>query len=207
MQTIAPVAGTGSHAAAVPWLVIIAASAGGIQALRAVLPGLSPQLPVTVVIVLHRPPGREEKLQPLLQAWTPMPLVVAESGQRLNAGTVYLARAGDHLTITGDRAFQYVDGRRIKFLRSSANPLLESAAAAFGAHLIAVVLSGTGSDATDGVQTVKTHGGIVIAQDRSTSEHWGMPEAAVRSGAVDYLLPISEIGPRVDALVRGSVVI
>jgi two-component system chemotaxis response regulator CheB len=189
-----------------PWVVVMAGSAGGIEPLRTILSRLSPGLPLAVIIVLHRPPGREATLGDILQRCTPMPVVVPENGQRLRAGTVYLARASDHLTITRDRAFQYVDGRRIKFVRSSANPLLESAAAAFAERLIAVVLSGTGSDATDGVQTVKTHGGIVIAQDRSTSQHWGMPEAALRSGAVDYVMPADAIGSAVEELVRPDLV-
>jgi two-component system chemotaxis response regulator CheB len=92
-------------------------------------------------------------------------------------------------------------------LRSSANPLLESAAAVFGGRLVAVVLSGTGSDATDGVQTVKAHGGIVIAQDKASSEHWDMPEAAVKSGVVDYVLPIVNIAPTLNALVHGRAVV
>jgi two-component system chemotaxis response regulator CheB len=89
---------------------------------------------------------------------------------------------------------------------SSANPLLESAAPAFRERLIAVVLTGSGSDATDGVQSVKTHGGVVIAQDKASSEMWGMPGAAVKSGSVDYVLPLDAIAPALDALVNGRAV-
>jgi two-component system chemotaxis response regulator CheB len=102
-----------------------------------------------------------------------------------------------------DRRFFYTDGTRIRFVRSSANPLLESAADAFDGRLIAVVLSGTGSDGTDGVQHVKARGGRVIAQNVETAEHWGMPGAAVRSGAVDYVLPVDAIAAALDALVHG----
>jgi two-component system chemotaxis response regulator CheB len=69
--------------------------------------------------------------------------------------------------------------------------------------MIAVVLTGSGSDATGGVQTVKAHGGIVIAQDPATAEFFGMPESAVKTGVVDYVLPIGAIAPTLTAIVRG----
>jgi two-component system, chemotaxis family, protein-glutamate methylesterase/glutaminase len=133
----------------------------------------------------------------------PLPVALATSGDGISLGVVYLARPDQHLTVRPDRHFAYTDGTRIKFLRSSANPLFETAARAFDGRLIAVVLTGGGSDATDGVQTVKANGGVVIAQDKATSEQWGMPEAAVRTGAVDYVLPLEAIGPAIDAIVNG----
>jgi two-component system chemotaxis response regulator CheB len=91
-------------------------------------------------------------------------------------------------------------------VRSSANPLLESAAKVFDDRVIAVVLTGSGMDATDGIQSVKAQGGIVIAQDRATSEYFGMPGAAVRTGVVDYVLPIEAIGQMLGAIVSGKAV-
>jgi two-component system chemotaxis response regulator CheB len=81
--------------------------------------------------------------------------------------------------------------------------LLESAARVMDGRLFAVVLSGAGADATDGVQTVKTHGGIVIAQDEASSEYWSMAQAAIRSGAVDRVLPLEQIAPTLVRLVGG----
>ena len=109
--------------------------------------------------------------------------------------------------MTADGAFVYRDGRRIRFLRSSANPLFESAAKVFEGHVIAVVLTGYGRDGTDGVQGVKIHGGTVIAQDLATSEQWSMPQSAIQSGAVDYVLPLSAIGPALNDLVHGRPVV
>jgi two-component system chemotaxis response regulator CheB len=116
---------------------------------------------------------------------------------------VYVARGDGHLTVAADRTFRYHDGTRIRFVRSSANPLFESAARIFDGHVVAVVLSGSGSDATDGVQGVKAHGGLVIAQDAATSEHWDMPRSAIRSGAVDYVLPLDAIGTALADIVHG----
>jgi two-component system chemotaxis response regulator CheB len=115
---------------------------------------------------------------------------------------VYIARAELHLTISPDRRFSYVDGTRIRFLLSSANPLFTSAAAVFKNRVVAVVLTGGGSDAADGVQSVKAAGGLVIAQDPATALHRGMPEAAVASGAVDLVLPLDAIGPALEEIVH-----
>ena len=87
---------------------------------------------------------------------------------------------------------------------SSANPLFASAAQVYGPRAIAVVLTGSGYDATDGVQAVKAHGGVVIAQDPSTARHSGMPRSAVETGAVDYVLPLDAIAPAIAAIVRGE---
>ena len=78
-----------------------------------------------------------------------------------------MARPDRHLIVGPDKRFAYRDGTRIKFLLSSANPVLDTAASAFGGRLIAVVLTGTGSDATDGVQSVKARGGLVMSPSRS----------------------------------------
>jgi two-component system, chemotaxis family, protein-glutamate methylesterase/glutaminase len=103
------------------------------------------------------------------------------------------------LTITSEGRFVYSDGQRIGHVLSSINPLFISSAAAYGAAAIGVVLSGSGRDGTDGVLAIKAHGGIVIAQDEATAGFFGMPGSAVASEAVDYILPIQDIGP---ALVR-----
>jgi two-component system chemotaxis response regulator CheB len=186
-----------------PWLITMAASAGGIRALKTILAALPQQLPAAIAIVQHRSPTVRSRLDEILSRHSRMPVVIATEGQPVQPGLVYIARPDLHLVVSPDRRFGYHDGTRIRFVRSSANPLLESAAAAFGSRTIAVVLTGGGSDAADGVQSVKAGGGVVIAQDRDTSEIFGMPEAAVRSGAVDYVLPLDAIGPALEAIVGG----
>jgi two-component system chemotaxis response regulator CheB len=195
-----------SGTATVPWLIAIAASAGGIHALRTILSKLPSELPASIVIVQHRPPDHHSNLHELLSRRTSWPVRVASQGEPIKSGYVYLARPDSHLTVTPDRTFMYRDGTRIRFLRSSANPLFESAAKVLDGHVLGVVLTGGGRDATDGVQGVKEHGGMVIAQDRSTSESWGMPQSAIASGAVDYVLPLDAIAPAIAHIVRGEAV-
>jgi two-component system chemotaxis response regulator CheB len=189
------------------WMVAIAGSAGGIRAMQQLLPTLPLDLPAAVVVVLHRPPHHGNHLQEILRRRTRWPVVMAHAQDVIHAGVVYISRSDRHVWITPNGRFEYTNGRRIHFLHSSANPLLESAAIAFDGRLIAVVLSGYGRDATEGVQDVKQHGGVVIAQDRATAEVWGMPGSAVASGAVDYVLPIEQIGPAIADIVAGHAVV
>ena len=123
-------------------------------------------------------------------------------------GTVYLAPPREHLVIRRDETLALVDGhRKIRHVFSSADPLFASAAQVYGDGVIAVVLTGADSDATDGVQSVRQRGGIVIAQDRATSHVFGMPHAATSTGAVNAVLPLPEIAragaPRQGAGVSG----
>jgi two-component system chemotaxis response regulator CheB len=186
------------------WVIALAASADGIKAISTILGGLPADLPAAVVVIQHRSPTRTDHLQKILAKRSCMPVVSAEDRQAIEPGTVYVARPQLHLTVAPDETFAYTNGRRIQFLQSSANPLLESAASVLGGRLVAVVLTGTGSDGTDGVQSVKAHGGMVIAQDPATLKYGDMPRAAVRSGAVDRVLPLEAIAPALVEIVRGE---
>lgn len=194
-----------SPKAELPWLVTIAASAGGIEALQVVLRDLPQDLPAAVVIVQHRPASdKKSYLRRILARAARLPVADAHDEQPIVPGTIYIARPDLHLTVSGDKRFSYVDGTRIRFLYSSANPLFETAAAAFGTKLVAIVLTGGGRDATDGVQTVRQHHGTVIVQDPQTARHGSMPRSALETGAVDYVLPLEAIAAAVTALVNNQ---
>jgi len=187
-----------------PWLIALAASAGGVPALQTILRSLPETLDAAIVVLLHRPALHKSHLASILRRCTRLPVVEAHAGDRLVAGVVYVARPDLHLLVRPDCRFEYRDGHRIKFVHSSANPLFESAARVFDGRLIAVVLTGGGSDATDGVQSVRAAGGTVIVQDRATSEHWSMPASAIRTGAVDVVLPLEAIAPALAGLVSSG---
>jgi two-component system, chemotaxis family, protein-glutamate methylesterase/glutaminase len=182
-------------------IVVIASSAGGIEALITILHGLPEDFPAPIVIVQHRPAARESSLVSILRRKTKLHVKDAIANETLDAGTVYLAGPDEHLTVTDDFCFQYTDGRRIHHLQSSANPLFESAAEYYGKNAIALVLTGIDSDGTDGIQAIRAHGGVVIVQDKTTSEHFDMPHSAIATGVVDHILPLSEIGPMLSRLV------
>jgi two-component system chemotaxis response regulator CheB len=189
--------------APVPWFIGIAASAGGVEALRTILKSLPADLPAAIAVVLHRPPGHVGHLLEVLGRSSPFPVHLAAQGQAIEQGRLYLAPSDSHLTVMPERRFLSRDGSRICFVRSSANPLFASVATVFGRRAIGVVLSGGGSDATDGVQSVKAGGGIVIVQDPAQASHGGMPAAAIRTGAVDYVLPTTAIGQALNDIVHG----
>ncbi len=181
------------------YIVVIGASAGGIQSLVTLLGGLPADFPAPIVIVQHRSPTHDSLLTRILGSQSRLRVEDAVEGEALAPGVVYVARPDRHLTITSEGRFSYWDGARIRFVQSSANPLFESAAVMFGTGAIGVVLSGSGTNGTDGVQAIKARGGAVIAQNKATSERFEMPASAIRAGAVDEILPIEDIAP---ALVR-----
>ena len=187
-----------------PWLIVIAASAGGIEALRTVVAALPRTIPAAIVVVQHRTPARESMLDQILGRVAHMPVETAQAGDVVRPDVIYLARPDLHLTVRPDRRFAYVDGTRVRGVRSSANPLFESAASAFGNRAVAVVLTGSGFDATDGVQAIKAQGGIVIVQDPSTAAHAGMPGSAVKTGVVDHVLRLESIAPALVAITEGQ---
>jgi two-component system, chemotaxis family, protein-glutamate methylesterase/glutaminase len=192
-----------THAQTPLWLVAITASAGGIQALRTILAYLPADLPAAVVIVQHRSPTVVSALERILARVSRLPVQSALTDDVILPGRVYVARPDLHLTVQNDRRFRYVDGTRVRGLRSSGNPLLDSAARVFGRHTIAVVLTGGGTDATDGVQAVKAAGGIVLVQDPVTAEHYSMPLSALKTGAVDHALPLEALAPAIAAIAEG----
>ena len=179
-------------------MVVIAASAGGVTALGEVLGALPADFPIPIAVVQHRTGKDPYQLAKVLGRRTPLTVKNAENGEQMRPGTVYLAPADLHLLIGRNGLCTLSDGRKIRHVRSSADPLFTSAAGAFG-NVIAVVLTGGDGDASDGVQSVSAQGGIVIAQDPETSEAPGMPQSAIDTGCVDRVLPLGEIGP---ALVR-----
>ena len=179
------------------WVVLLAASAGGIGALERVLKDLPPALPAAIVIVQHRKAAPSDGLLQVLGRSTRWPMKLAGDGDPLEPGVIYLARSDRHLTIRPDRCFEYVDGTKVRWLLSSANPLFASAAESFGDHALAIVLTGSGRDGTDGVQAVKAKGGIVLVQDEATAQRFEMPRSAIETGAVDRVLPLDRIAPAI----------
>jgi two-component system chemotaxis response regulator CheB len=182
-----------------PRLVVIAASAGGLPALIEVLGPLPASFPAAIAIVQHR--GREapERLIELLARHTRLRVRHAEDSARLEPGTVYVCPPGMHMTT--EHCVRLLDGPKLRFVQPSADLMFESVGRAYRDRAIGVVLSGCGSDAARGSLALAQAGGIVLAQDEQSSAFSSMPRAAVRTGAVERVLPPSEIA---EALQRWS---
>lgn len=183
-------------------IVALASSAGGLAALTSVLSGLPRDFPAPVVLVQHLDPSHRSLLADMLSRRTPLSVKMAEEGDRLSGGWVFIAPPDHHLAVRPEGSLSLTKGHPVHFLRPAANVLFESVAAAFGDRALAVVLTGTGSDGSAGVRAIKRMGGMVIAQDAATSEFFGMPKAAIESGSVDFILPLDEIAPALTTLVR-----
>lgn len=185
-------------------IVLIAASAGGIPALMDFLGKLPKNFPVPIAVVLHRTQAQPVRLAQVLGRKSTLPVKTAEEAERLQNGVVFLAPPRQHLVVKPDRTFHLMDGHKIKYVHSSANPLFESAAYSLNGRVIAVVLTGSGTDGTNGVQTVKGMGGVVLVQDPATTAYATMPLSAIGTGAVDHVLPLEKIPIELMRLVRSD---
>ena len=185
-------------------IVAIAASAGGITALSRVLGGLPNGFPVPVVIVQHLDPRHKTVIAEVLGRRAKMPVRLARDGERAEAGTIYVAPPNHHLLIGADGGLTLSSSELVHFVRPSADLLFESVAGSYGPRAIACVLTGTGSDGAMGASAIKSRGGTVIAEDPESAEFKGMPEAAVATGAVDFILPLDEIAAVIRGLVEAS---
>jgi two-component system chemotaxis response regulator CheB len=182
-------------------LVALAASAGGVHALSVVLGDLPPDLAAPVVVVQHLAPRHPSHMAEILARQTDLHVKQARDGEALRRGVAYIAPPDRHLLVNRDATLTLAETELVHFVRPSADLLFESAAAAFGPGLLAVVLSGTGEDGAMGVRAVKKRGGTVVVQELSSAEFAGMPESAMRTGVVDRSLPLGEIGRAVTAFV------
>jgi two-component system chemotaxis response regulator CheB len=185
-------------------IVAIAASAGGITALSRVLGGLPAGFPVPVVVVQHLDPRHKTIIAELLGRRAQLPVRLALHGERAEPGVVYFAPPNHHLLAEADGMLMLSSSELVHFLRPSADLLFESIAGSYGDRAIACVLTGTGRDGAMGVSAVKSRGGTVIAEDPALAEFGGMPEAAVATGAVDFILPLDEIATVIIGLVKAN---
>jgi two-component system, chemotaxis family, protein-glutamate methylesterase/glutaminase len=174
-------------------VVAIVASAGGLLALSKVLSHLPAGFPAAIVVVQHLNPRRPSLLTEILLRRVALPVREARHGDRIRPGCVYIGPPNHHLVVGPGGVIALTSTEPVHYARPSADTLLESVGRVFGSRAVAVVLSGAGVDGADGVRAVKRGGGTVIAQDRATSQSFGMPGAAIATGCVDSVLPLPEI--------------
>ncbi|KOT84637.1 chemotaxis protein [Streptomyces rimosus subsp. pseudoverticillatus] len=174
-------------------VVAIAASAGGVFALLELFGSFTSGPPVPTLVVQHLSPRHRTVLDTVLQRRTRVPVKLAQDGERAAAGRVYLAPPDRHLLIEPDGTLRLADTARVNRVRPAADRLFTSLAEHYGQRAWVFVLSGTGRDGAQGAQAVKDRGGTVVVQDPDTAEYPGMPEAALKAGAVDHILPLHAI--------------
>jgi two-component system, chemotaxis family, protein-glutamate methylesterase/glutaminase len=187
-----------------PELVAIGTSLGGLNALVAILRALPESLPVAIVVVQHRGASSDGSLAAVLQDHTPLRVVEADDKARLEPATVYVAPPDYHLLVEERGSLALSTEGPVRSARPSIDVLFETASDAYGAALLAVLLTGASADGAAGLARVKARGGRTIVQDPFTAECATMPAAGIAATAVDYILPIDRIGEHLVSLVRGT---
>jgi two-component system chemotaxis response regulator CheB len=187
-------------------VIAMAASVGGLKALSTILGGLPADFPAAIAIVMHLAPDHKSLLAEILKCRTHLHVSEAHTGDVLLPARVFVAPPNHHLfVVKGDRLkLSSARAEKIHFARPSAEPLFASVAELYGKYAIAVVLTGGDGDGSFGVRIIKDKGGLVIAQDQPTSENFSMPETSIKTGDVDYILPLDQIAPMLIALVWTS---
>ncbi|HEX4896215.1 MAG TPA: chemotaxis protein CheB [Solimonas sp.] len=178
-------------------LVVVAASAGGVQALRRLLGGLSVRFPWPLAIVQHLSED-SSGLARLLASESPLPVREASHGIAIEPGVAYLAPAGYHLMIEQDGHFALSVDEKVCYVRPSADVLFETAAEAYGLGVVGVVLTGSNEDGAQGLQRVRELGGLALVQDPVEAEERAMPEAALALAGADAVLPLAGLARRLN---------
>ncbi|MCC6220331.1 MAG: chemotaxis response regulator protein-glutamate methylesterase [Deltaproteobacteria bacterium] len=185
-------------------VIVLGASTGGTQAIEHVLTQFPSNAPPTV-IVQHMPPGFTRSFAERLDSVCKVRVKEAENGDELVMGTVLIAPGSFHMIVKKSGAKRFVEvktGPLVSGHRPSVDVLFESAARTLGADAIGVILTGMGSDGSKGMLKMKEAGAFNIAQDEQTSVVYGMPKVATDLGAVDKILPLTEIASAVIKLVK-----
>jgi two-component system chemotaxis response regulator CheB len=185
-------------------VVVIGASAGGVESLREVVSGLPAKFPAAVFVVLHIPPFQPSSLPDILSRTGPLTARHAEDGAKIEAGRIYVAPPDHHLLI--DRRHMAVKrGPKENRFRPSIDALFRSAAYTCGPGTIGVVLSGALDDGTSGLWTIKRLGGLAIVQQPDDARFESMPSSAVKHVDVDYRLGAGDIAARLVQLVAQGI--
>jgi two-component system chemotaxis response regulator CheB len=173
-------------------LVVMGASQGGLVAMQRLLGQLPEKFALPIVLVLHRGRQQGELLTELMQKTSALKVVEAEDKTALAGGVIYVAPADYHLLVDGNHLALSTEGP-VKHARPSIDVLFESAAYARAEWLIAVLLTGTGSDGVQGLKAVRKRGGYIIVQDPQDAENPALPKAALAAVEADAVLSLDEM--------------
>ena len=187
-----------------PRVLLIGSSTGGPQALNSLiaqLDGVIQRAPI--LITQHMPPTFTAVLAEHLARIAKRPVREAVDGEEINAGVVYLAPGGKHMKVArrdGTAVIAIEDGPLVNFCKPAVDPLFVSAAEVWGNKVLALVLTGMGSDGLAGAKSIVAAGGHIMAQDEATSVVWGMPGQVTNAGLCSAVLPLSEIAAKLTRL-------
>jgi two-component system chemotaxis response regulator CheB len=191
-----------------PRALLIGSSTGGPQALMTLVTELGPVIDrFPVLITQHMPPTFTTILAEHLARASRRPAHEAIDGETVKAGQIYLAPGGRHMRVVrhgAEAAIALDDGPPVNFCKPAVDPLFSSAIDVWQGGILALVLTGMGSDGTRGGKEIVAAGGSVMAQDEATSVVWGMPGAAANAGICSAVLPLNQIAPKLVRLFAGD---
>lgn len=187
-------------------LVVVGASAGGVEALSVLVAALPPDFPVPIVVAQHLDPRRPSHLEAVLSVRSTLPVRTVTDHEPLVAGVVFVVPSNRHVEITDHAVRVRPDGDGETGPHPSVDLLLTSAAAVYGEGLVAVILTGTGTDGTEGAREVKAAGGTVVSENPETAKFPGMPRSLAPS-TVDIVAELDAIGPLLHDLFNGAFVV
>lgn len=182
-------------------IVVVGASAGGMEALRELVSGLPADLGASIFVVWHMPAEATGILPALLAKDGPLPAAHAVDGEAIEPGRIYVARPDHHLLLEPG-VVRVTRGPKENRFRPAVDPLFRSAAYAYGSRVIGVVLSGALDDGTAGLWTIKQRGGTAVVQDPEDAIHRSMPRSALQNVAVDHQVPVRAMAALLARLVR-----
>ena len=185
-------------------IIVVGASAGGVEALQTLVSSLPASLPATILVVLHIPAHSPSHLHLILDRAGELPAMPASDGAPIVPGRVYVAVPDRHLLLEEDR-IRVTRGPKENRARPAVDALFRSAAYAFGPRVIGVVLSGNLDDGTAGLWAIKDRGGIVLVQSPQEAQFPSMPESALQHVAVDHVLPVADMPSVISNLTRDNV--
>ncbi|MCG8636345.1 MAG: chemotaxis protein CheB [Desulfobacterales bacterium] len=180
--------------------IVMGVSAGGLAALKAILPGLSGQMDQPVIIVQHMSPDSDDFLVQYFDKLCSLRVKEAEDKLPIKSGTIYFAPANYHLLVEEDRSFALSTTERVQYSRPAIDVLFETAAEVYQDGLIGVLLTGANTDGTEGIRAIRAHGGYALAQSPETCEAATMTRSAIDAG-VDAVLDLEKIAPFINQMI------
>lgn len=174
--------------------VVIGGSAGGMEALLAILEVLPADFVLPILVAQHLHPTDSGYLATHLNLHCSLTVTEALDKEPILPGHVYLAPANYHLLVEKDETLSLSVDDKVNWSRPSIDVLFESAARAWSRRLVGVLLSGANNDGTEGLRLIRRYGGLTVAQDPQSAGHPTMPQAAIDAGCVELVLPPNEIG-------------
>ncbi len=180
--------------------VLIGISTGGPPALQVILPKFPKNFPIPIVVAQHMPPGFTKPMAERLNKLCPLEVDEAKDGDILKKGKIYIGKAGCHIKIKKRGAIYYLnitEEPKDALYHPQVDIMFETAAETIGSDVIAVIMTGMGSDGTEGLKKLKAKNAFVIGQDKETSVIYGMPRSAFEAGVVDVVVPLEKIPEKI----------